>query len=307
MLSVIIPAYNEAQMIPITVKTIKGILDENCIDNELIFVDDGSKDDTWRHIEYAASSYAKVRGIRFSRNFGKEAAMMAGLSAAGGGANVLIDCDLQHPPTKIVDMYRLWEQGYEIIEGRKKSRGNESRLHKWAANSFYAICSKAVGIDMANASDFKMLDRKAVNALLNIREKNVFFRALSSWIGFKTTFIEFDVLEREAGESKWSTKSLFKYAISNITSFSTLPMQLVTVCGLIIFCISVVLGGVAIVQKISGVSADGFTTVILLLMIFSSLIMFSLGIIGYYVAKIYEEVKGRPRYLIQATCGMTNT
>lgn len=156
---------------------------------------------------------------------------------------------------------------------------------------------------MANASDFKLLDRKAVNVLINMQEKNAFFRALSSWIGFKTTRVEFDVRDREAGESKWSTRSLIKYAITNISSFSTAPMQIVTVLGVIMFVLSLILGSVSLIQKLCGQALEGFTTVILILLFSSSIIMISLGIIGYYIAKIYEEIKGRPRYIISAACG----
>jgi len=303
MLSVIIPAYNEEAMIKRTASVISSILSDAEISHELIFVDDGSKDKTWENITAEATVSPVVRGVHFSRNFGKEAAILAGLTEADGDCCVVIDCDLQHPPEKIVDMYRLWEQGYEIIEGQKSSRGEEGKLHTFAARTFYSIISAATGFDMANASDFKLLDRKAVKVLINMREKNAFFRALSSWIGFKTTSVEFDVQEREVGESKWSTMSLIKYAISNISSFSTVPMQIVTVLGVIMFIISIVFGGIALAQKISGQALEGFTTVILIQLISSSIVMISLGIIGYYIAKIYEEIKDRPRYIIASTCG----
>ena len=176
-------------------------------------------------------------------------------------------------------------------------------MHTFAAKAFYSIISAATGFDMANASDFKLLDRKAVNVLINMQEKNAFFRALSSWIGFNTTRIEFDVQDREAGESKWSTLALIKYALSNISSFSTAPMQIVTMLGVIILLTSFVLGGVTLVQKVFGRALEGFTTVILIQLFSSSIVMISLGIIGYYIAKIYEEIKGRPRYIIADTCG----
>lgn len=228
---------------------------------------------------------------------------MAGLASAGGDCCAVIDCDLQHPPEKLVEMYRLWQQGYQIVEGQKSSRGTEGKLHTWAAKSFYALISAATGFDMANASDFKLLDRKAVDVLVNMKEKNAFFRALSSWVGFKTTYVTFDVQEREAGESKWSTQSLIKYAVSNISAFSTAPMQIVTVLGVIMFVVSLVLGGIALVQKLCGQALEGFTTVILIQLFSSSVVMVSLGIIGYYIAKIYEEIKDRPRYIIAETCG----
>lgn len=216
---------------------------------------------------------------------------------------VVIDCDLQHPPLKIVEMYRLWQEGFEIIEGVKNSRGEEGKLHSLSAGLFYSLISKATGIDMKNASDFKMLDRKAAMVLVEMRERNAFFRALSSWIGFKTTQVSFDVQERGAGESKWSTMALIRYAIRNLASFSTVPMQLVTILGVVMFIISIVFGSVALIQKVRGDALAGFTTVIVLVLFASSIVMISLGIIGYYIAKIYEEVKDRPKYIISSSCG----
>lgn len=303
MLSVIIPAYNEENMIEKTAFCISNILTEAEIVYEMLFVDDGSKDKTWEKIVTLSEEKLFVRGVHFSRNFGKEAAIMAGLAEAKGECCVVMDCDLQHPPQKIVEMYHLWEQGYEVVEGKKSSRGTEGKIHSWAANTFYAVISAVTGFDMENASDFKLLDRKAVNVLINMRERNAFFRALSSWIGYKTTWVEFDVQNREVGESKWSTFALIRYALSNISSFSAVPMQIVTVLGMIMFVISIILGGISLTQKICGRALEGFTTVILIQLFSSSIVMISLGIIGYYIAKIYEEVKGRPRYIIADTCG----
>ena len=219
-LSVVIPSYNEQLMVEKAAQKIIEILEDASIEFELIFVDDGSKDKTWNTIQMVSEADKRIRGIHFSRNFGKESAIIARLAESSGDCCVVIDCDLQHPPGKIVEMYRLWEQGYEVVEGQKSSRGSERVSHSFAAEAFYKIISKATGFDMVNASDFKMLDRKAVDVLINMHERNAFFRALSSWIGFETATVSFDVQEREAGESKWSTWSLFKYAINNISSFS---------------------------------------------------------------------------------------
>ena len=298
LLSVILPAYNEEKMIEKARDTLGRVLSEQDIPYEIVFVDDGSKDQTWPEIEKAAEKDNHVAGVHFSRNFGKESAMMAGLASAGGDCCVVMDCDLQHPPETVVEMYRLWEQGYEVVEGVKHSRGKESLAHKASAGMFYKIISKAVGIDMSRASDFKLLDRKAVDALLEMPERNAFFRALSAWIGYKTTSVEFDVREREEGVSKWSTKSLIRYAITNIVSFSSAPMQFVTGAGVFMFLLAVILGIQTLVHYFTGNAVEGFTTVILLLLLIGSILMISLGIIGYYISKIYEEVKGRPRYLI---------
>ena len=298
MLSVIIPAYNEEEMIEKCAVTIRDILDREKIDFEILFINDGSKDGTWDKIKQVSQDDFRIKGVNFSRNFGKESAMFAGLSESGGDCVVVIDCDLQHPPEKIVEMFRLWEDGYDIVEGVKNSRGREGIFHKMAAKAFYSMISEAAGVDMSRASDFKLLDRKAVNVLLNMPEKNAFFRALSSWVGFKSTQIEYDVREREAGESKWSTKSLTKYAITNITSFTTAPMQVVTALGVIMFIISVILSAIAVYQKFTGTASVGFTTVIILQCFIGSIMMISIGIIGYYIAKIYDEIKGRPRFII---------
>lgn len=304
MLSVIVPAYNEEQMIEKAGECIHSVLSNADIPHEIIFIDDGSTDNTWENIKKVSTSLPIVKGIKFSKNFGKEAAISSGLDKSIGDCCVVIDCDLQHPPEKIVEMYSLWESGYEIIEAKKTSRGKESYARKLCANAFYSIISKITKIDMQNASDFKLLDRKAVLAILNIKEKNSFFRALSSWVGFKTTEIKFEVQERTAGTSKWSAISLIKYAISNITSFSTFPMQLTTLLGVITFIISLILSIISLVQKILGMSLEGFTTVILLQLLFSSIIMFCLGIIGYYIAKIYDEIKGRPKFIISESCNI---
>lgn len=301
MLSVVIPAYNEEEIIPKTAKTIDTILNDAGIDHELLFINDGSKDKTWERIEEQASLIPSVKGVCFSRNFGKESAVFAGIAEAKGDCCVVIDCDLQHPPEKIVEMYRLWEQGYEIVEGVKTSRGRESGMHKFAAKTFYSIMSDAVGFDMSRASDFKLLDRKAINVLINMNEKNAFFRALSSWVGFKQTEVEYEVREREVGTSKWSTRSLIKYAVTNITSFTSAPMQIVTIMGVFVFVFGLLVSIEALVQYFRGTAREGFTTVIILQCFTCSVIMMGLGVIGFYISKIYDEVKGRPRYIIDKT------
>ena len=298
MLSIILPSYNEGKNISKASSVISELLASNNIPYELIFVDDGSKDDTWNEIEKASKGNPNVVGIHFSRNFGKESALFAGLAESTGDACIVMDCDLQHPPETLIEMYRLWQEGYEVVEGVKRSRGKESILHKASAGLCYKLISKAVKIDMSRASDFKLLDRKAVDSLLAMPERNAFFRALSAWIGYKTTTVEFDVREREEGESKWSTWSLIKYAITNIVAFSAAPMQVVTIAGVLVFLFAIILGIQTLIKFFMGHAVAGFTTVILLILIIGSIIMISLGIIGYYISKIYEEVKGRPKYII---------
>lgn len=298
LMSVVLPAYNEEDMLLKTAETLRSILQDKKIDYELVFVDDGSKDNTWQMIERMAREDEHVHGVHFSRNFGKESAIFAGLASANGDCVAVMDCDLQHPPQTLVEMFRMWEQGYEVVEGVKRNRGKESAIHKASAGMFYKLMSHATKIDMSRASDFKLMDRRAVTVLLEMPERNAFFRAMSSWIGFKSTSVEFDVQEREAGVSKWSTKSLIKYAVTNIVGYSSAPMQFVTGAGIVVFLMGIVLGIQTLVKYFSGQAVEGFTTVILLLLMLGSIIMISLGIIGYYISRIYEEVKGRPRYII---------
>ncbi len=209
-----------------------------------------------------------------------------------------MDCDLQHPPEVIPKMWQLWLEGAEVVEGIKQSRGKESVAHKLSAGLFYKIMSGLIRMDMNASSDFKLLDRKVVDVLLTLPERNTFFRALSFWVGFRTESVTYEVQERQFGESKWSFFSLMKYAVTNATSFSTLPLQLVTVMGLVSILFSVVLFIQTLVKFMSGTAVEGFTTVILLILIIGGFLMLSLGIIGHYIARIYEEVKGRPKYII---------
>ena len=302
MLSIIIPAYNEELSIERAYYKISEILRNADIDNEIIFIDDGSTDATYEKIKQLTDKEKNIYGLHFSRNFGKEAAISAGLDNAAGDAVVVIDCDLQHPPEKIVEMYQLWQEGYEIVEGIKTTRGRESKIHGFAARKFYSIISSLVGFDMSNASDFKLLDRKVVDILNGIPERKGFFRAISFWVGYRKATVEFEVNERLEGKSKWSAVDLFKYAISNISSYSTAPMQIVTVLGLMMMIITAIFSVWAFIDKICGRALEGITTVIIILIFIGSIMMISLGIIGYYVARIYDEIKGRPKYIISSSC-----
>ena len=297
-LSVVLPAYNEELMTAKVCRTLKEILDHEGISHELVLVDDGSSDGTWNQIEQISEQDSNVTAVHFSRNFGKEAAIVAGLAQASGDAVAVMDCDLQHPPETLVKMFRLWEQGYEIVEGIKTNRGKESLLHRKSAGFFYGIMSRATGFDMQNASDFKLLDRKAVESVLSMPERSMFFRAASSWIGYRSTSVLFEVQEREAGESKWSARSLISYAFRNIVAFTTLPLQFVTAGAVGCFICSLILLVYSLVRYFTGHAVEGYTTLLIVLLFIGSAVMMSLGIIGYYIARIYEEVKKRPRYIV---------
>jgi len=298
LLSIVLPSYNEEQNISNTAKVLEQLLEQEKIEYELVFVSDGSTDATYEEILKAAEANPRVKGAKFSRNFGKEACIFAGLRLTTGDAVIVMDCDLQHPPQVIPKMWKLWQEGYEVVEGVKTDRGKETLAHKLSAGLFYKIMSKLIKMDMNASSDYKLLDRKVVDVLLELPEKNTFFRALTFWAGFNTTTVEYEVQERVYGTSKWSVWSLMKYAITNATSFSTLPLQLVTIMGIVSILFSIVLAIQTMVRYFMGNSVEGFTTVILLILIIGGFIMLSLGIIGHYIARIYEEVKGRPKYII---------
>jgi len=298
LLSIVLPSYNEEQNIANTAKVLSDLLEQENIEYELVFISDGSKDATYEEIQKVAESNPRIKGAKFSRNFGKEASIFAGLRLTTGDAVIVMDCDLQHPPQTIPAMWKLWQEGYEVIEGVKSDRGKESLGYKMSAGIFYKVMSKLIKMDMNASSDYKLLDRKVVDVLLQLPEKNTFFRALTFWAGFKTTTVEYEVQERAYGTSKWSVISLMKYALTNATSFSTLPLQLVTIMGMVSIFVSAILGIQTLVRYLMGNSAEGFTTVILLILLIGGFIMLSLGIIGHYIARIYEEVKGRPKYII---------
>lgn len=298
LLSIVLPAYNEEQNISNTTAVLSELLEKNKIEYELIFISDGSGDGTFAEIQKTAQKNPHVKGAEFSRNFGKEAGIFAGLELAAGDAVIVMDCDLQHPPQVIPEMWKKWQEGAEVVEGIKSSRGKESLGYKLSAGLFYKIMSRLIKMDMNSSSDYKLLDRKVVDVLLGLPERNTFFRALTFWAGFRTETVSYQVQERQFGKSKWSLWSLMKYAVTNATSFSTLPLQLVTIMGLISILLSVILGVQTLVKYLMGTAVEGFTTVILLILIIGGFIMLSLGIIGHYIARIYEEVKGRPKYII---------
>lgn len=302
MLSVVIPAFNEQENIPVTTERMREILSP-ITEYELIFVDDGSRDNTWKIIKELSEKDSSVKGLHFSRNFGKEGAIFAGLKAASGDCVAVIDCDLQHPPELLPKMLDAWNNGAEVVEAVKASRGKEGIIYKLFAKTFYRMMKNSANVDLDGASDYKLMDRKVVDALNEMPERLTFFRALSCWVGFKTEKIEFDVAPRNAGKTKWSFRKLFKYALSSITSFTNVPMQIITVSGILFFIFALILGIQTIVNFCTGNAADGFSTVILLILITGSILMLGIGIIGYYLSKIYEEIKCRPRYIVSEEAG----
>ncbi len=300
MITVIMPVYNEGETIYDNVTQVDTLLTDAAIDHRFLLVDDGSTDATPAQLDRLVEDGKPVSYLTLSRNFGKEAALCAGLEHAGGDAVVIMDADLQHPPALIPEMVRLWqEEGFDVVEGVKADRGRESVASKVAAMTFYRTFRRSTGIDIGVASDFKLLDRAALDALLTLREYDTFFRGLSAWVGFKRTAIPFTVQPRVGGHSKWSVRSLFRLAVKSLTSYTSAPLFVVFWLGILTGVAALVMTVETLGMYFFGHAVSGFTTVILLLLFIGSAIMLSLSIIGLYLAKIYDEVKGRPRYLVQ--------
>jgi len=299
-ISIVIPVFNEADIITKSLPEIKKYVKDTGLSYEIIVIDDGSNDGTWDVLHKISLKNPELRAIKLSRNFGKESAMSAGLEHASGNAVLIMDGDLQHPPDIIPDMIRSWkENGFDIVEAVKAERGNEHLSSKIGAKLFYWLMKRLTEFDLDNSSDFKLLDRKVVDAHNRLPESSRFFRGIVSWLGFKKAQIPFSVKERISGKSRWPVLRLIRLAIHASTAFSSVPLHIITVLGLITFGVSVILGMQTLYMKFSGTAVSGFTTVILLLLSIGSVLMISIGIIGIYISRIFEEVKGRPRFIIE--------
>ncbi|MEJ2385570.1 MAG: glycosyltransferase family 2 protein [Xanthomonadales bacterium] len=306
-LSIVLPVFNEEAMLENALDRIASVLQSHDIDFEMIAVDDGSTDRTWSVIERVAATATcgeHLRGVRFSRNFGKEAAICAGLRQASGEAVVVMDADLQHPPEVIPEMVELWSNGgFSVVEGIKRNRQSESMLRRLSALFFYRVLKSGTAFDLRNSTDFKLLDRGVVDTYLQFPEYGRLFRGLTAWIGLPTAAIELDIPERAEGRSAWRVGALIDLARSTIVSFTALPLHLISWIGLLGFVVSIVLALQTLWNKLFGDSAEGFPTVILLILGMGSLILLSLGIIGEYLSELYREVKGRPLYVVRETLG----
>lgn len=302
LLTVVIPVYNEAGIIKISVERTRAVLIKAGINHEFILVDDGSLDSSWNEIIKLVEEHENIVAIKLSRNFGKESAICAGLDAVNSDCCILMDADMQHPPEYIPEMVRKWrDENFDIVEGVKCFRGKEPVIKKIGARLFYKSLNTFCGLNLENASDFRLMDRKVLEAWKTMPERDTFFRAMSTWVGYKRGTVMIEIAARCEGVSKWSFSHLFRLAVSAIAAFTAIPLYLVTIMGLAFLTISLVLGIQTLVKKLMGQAVEGFTTVILLLLIIGSILMISLGIIGIYIAKIYNEVKQRPRYLIAET------
>ncbi len=300
-LSVVVPVFGEGAHLPDSLATIRQHAAATGVPFEIVVVDDGSSDETWPDIERLAIRMPELHGVSLARNFGKEAAILAGLERSRGDAVIVIDGDLQHPPELIPKMVEAWRDGgYKVVNGRKRRRGPESRPTAYAARLFYSLFERLAKLPLAGASDYKLLDRQVVEIYCTLRERNIFFRGIVPWLGFRQTDMFFDVGERTAGRSKWPVLKRVYLAADAIISFSAVPLQFVTLAGFLFLVFAVLLAGHTVYVTLSGGAVEGFPTVILLTLTVGSILMLSLGLIGQYVGKIFDELKGRPRYIVRA-------
>jgi glycosyltransferase involved in cell wall biosynthesis len=311
-IAIVVPAFNEAKTLRPFFDALAAVVAPLPDQFELLVVDDGSSDRTWEEIQRLASPHLAVRAIRFSRNFGKEAAIAAGLESAHADAVMVMDADLQHPPGLVPEIVEQWHRGAAIVQAIKTNRGPENLVYSAFSRLFYGVLRRLDVTSAENATDFCLLDAEVLQEWRRFRETGLFFRGMSAWLGFATARVPFEVPPRSDGRSRWTGLRLFRYALRSLTAFTSAPLHLVTVLGLVVLLCAVVLGTRALILKISGeVPIDGVTTIILLILFIGSCLMLGLGVIGEYVARIYDEVKGRPRYIVQdrydAAVGPANT
>ena len=307
LLSIVVPCYNEELVLDefysVTLSVIKEIQAEIFpnLEYEFIFIDDGSKDKTSEKIKELNEKDSAVHLVKFSRNFGKEAAILAGFKHANGDMVVLMDADLEHPPTLITQMVKGYLDGYKIIYAKRTARPGTSFLKAKFSEAFYEIFNRISGVKIENGvTDYRLMDKSVVNELIKMNEYHRFSKSMFAWVGFKKKCLEFDHKPRTAGESSWSFWKLFNYAIEGFVSFSTTPLRLAFIIGFLASFLSFIYGSYIILKTlIFGVSVSGWATTIVLILFISGIQLIVLGVIGEYIARIYEQVKNRPHFIIE--------
>jgi polyisoprenyl-phosphate glycosyltransferase len=306
-LSVVVPAFNEQDSVPVMVERVRAAV-EGVVDGfEVVFVDDGSHDATWERIVAAAAGDSRIRGVRFARNFGHQAALTAGVDAARGRAVVIIDGDLQDPPELIPDLVAQWREGYEVVFAQREVREGETWFKRTSAAAFYRLLRSITNVDIpVDTGDFRLMGPRAVAAFRALPERNRFIRGLVSWIGFPQVAVRYRRHARLAGDTKYPLKKMLRFALDGITSFSFLPLRLATWIGFTISVVAFLYILVVIGLKIAGINWPGYTSLMASILFLGGVQLTMIGILGEYVARVFEEVKRRPLYLVgESTDGTT--
>ncbi len=305
LLSILVPMFNEAEAIPEFFPAIDKVLTELDLDYEIICVNDGSWDGTQLLLESRAAEDPRIKVVSFSRNFGKEPAMTAAIDYASGDAVIPIDADLQDPPSAISEMIRLWKKGYEVVNARRASRESDTMLKRNTARWFYRVFNHISEYPIPeNVGDFRLLDRRVVDVIKGLPEKDRFMKGIYAWAGFKTTTIEFEREERVSGNTSFNYWKLWNFALTGITSFTTFPIRLGTYLGLVIAVFSFIYALFVIIKTlISGVDVPGYASLLVAVLFLGGIQLFFLGMLGEYIGRIYKEVKNRPIYVVEKEIG----
>lgn len=305
LISLVVPCYNEEQSLPYFWEQTAAVMQQmNYLDFEVIFVDDGSRDKTLEVLRELAKSDSRVKYLSFSRNFGKEAAMFAGFEHAKGDYAAVMDADLQDPPALLAEMYQaITEEGYDSAATRRVTRKGEPPIRSFFARMFYKIINKMTDVEIVDgARDFRLMNRKFLNALLELKERNRFSKGLFGWVGFRTKWIEFENVERVAGETKWSFWKLFKYSIEGIVAFTTMPLTLASFMGFLLCMVALCSTVFIVVRKLLfGDPVSGWASTASIITFIGGIQLFFMGIFGQYLAKAYTEIKNRPIYIVAET------
>jgi glycosyltransferase involved in cell wall biosynthesis len=304
--SVIIPVYNEALVIRETYKRLKTVMEQADGSYELLFVNDGSKDETIEILKELSLKDETVKYLDFSRNFGHQIAITAGMDYALGEAVVIIDADLQDPPELILEMIQKWKEGYEVVYAKRTKRKGETIFKKVTAHLFYRILRASTDIDIPlDTGDFRLMDRKVCDQLVSMRERNRFVRGLVSWVGFKQTAVEYERDERFAGETKYPLKKMLRFSMDGITSFSYKPLKLASLLGFFLSFSSVIWMVVVLYLKLfTNSTVVGWSSLLMATLFFNGVVLIMLGVMGEYIGRIYDEVKHRPLYILKDCRGV---
>ena len=305
-LTVVVPAYNEAEVLPLFHARLVGVLDGMALDTRVIYVDDGSRDDTWRILDRLTGQDPRIGALRLSRNFGKEAALTAGLDAVTDDADaiVIIDADLQDPPELIPELLARWCDGYDVVYATRAHREGESWLKRATAHLFYRLMARMAAFNVPHdTGDFRLMSARAVAALRQLRERQRFMKGLFGWIGYPHTAVVYLRSPRQAGRTKWNYWQLFNLAVEGITSFSILPLRLATVVGIATSVCAFSYGAAVFIKAVLwGDPVKGYPSLMVVVLVLGGLQLLALGVVGEYLGRVYAEVKQRPIYLIETAC-----